>query len=311
MDSTAAKKTTKRKATATKRAPPPALVGEALAAFLLALTTAATGAVTVADACTRAKKAGHTVIPAEIERCFEQMARVGRLFRHPSAGRAAKPAHAYWGESAAEFVRRRLQSALGTSTQITLTKLRASAPPQYREVVAASIVTLLREGQLFEKPGSKAKTYTTTPLPATAVLTAVQRKALQSVLNKVNTVRSQALTLHELLQFLDGAAVQAANAAATPTLVLLEELYRLDLPARGGLSSMPIPFTWRRYAERGTHTGAKVDRAAFEQLLLDSAAAGRVELIAHEWPATLPADDLAAAIRQPGGRVLYYWRPLE
>jgi hypothetical protein len=312
MKGTAAKKTRKRTVPATQRAPAAVLSGDALSSYLQALTAAAAAPVTITEARTRAKKDGHTVAAADLEAGFEQLAHTGQVFRHPSAARGAQAAHAYWHTSSSELVRRRLQATLGASTQSTLAKLLGCAPRQYRDMVQAAIATLLRERQLFEKPGGgKARTYTTTPLPATALLTAAQRKALQGVLDKINPARSQALVLDELLRFLDGAAPVRVGTAAPPTLVQLEELYRQDLPARGGLSSMPIPFTWRRYAAQSTHQGAMADRAAFEQLLLDSAAAGRVELIAHEWPATLGSDDLEAAIRQPGGRVLYYWRPLE
>jgi hypothetical protein len=267
--------------------------------------------VTVTQACTQAKRAGHTVSSTEVEQGFERWVANGRLFRHPAASRAAKPVHAYGLESPAAFVRQRLQLALDGNTQLTLVKLRACAPKEYRALVDDAIAVLVRAGQLFAKPGAKAKAYTTTPSPASSLLTAAQRKSLEVLLNKVNTLRPQRLGLDELLAFLDGSAPSATPATPAPTLALLEELYQLDLPTRGGLSSMPIPFTWRRYTQQLATRGAGPDRAAFEQLLLDSAASGRVELIAHEWPATLAPDDLAAAIRQPSGRVLYYWRPLE
>jgi hypothetical protein len=310
MNSTAAKKTGKRK-TPTRRPPLPTLSGAELSAYLLAFASAASSAVSVAQACKQAKSAGHTVSDTEVAGAYEQLVDAGRLFRHPSAARAAKFKHAYWPDSPTSLVRQRLQRALDSNTQITLAKLRACAPKEYRKLVDATIATLLQEGGLFEKPGSaKSKAYTTQPLPPTAFLTPAQRKALPGLLDKINRVRRPPIAVTELLQFLDGAAAAKPSVAALPTLSQLEELYRLDLPARGGLSSMPIPFTWRRYAQLNPGNGAGPDRAAFEQLLLDSAAAGRVELIAHEWPATLAADDLAAAIRQPSGRVLYYWRPL-
>lgn len=310
IDSSAAKKTPRRK-TPTRRTPPPALSGAQLSAYLLDLAQAATNAISVAQACKHAKRAGHAVREAEVETAFEQLVDAGRLFRHPSAARTAKLKHAYHPDSPTSFVRERLRRALHGIAQITLAKLRASAPGEYRKLVDAGIDTLLQEGLLFEKPGSgKSKTYTTQPLPPTAVLTAAQRKSLQGLLGKINGTRRPPLGLPELLQFLDGTPSTKPHAPALPTLEQLHELYRLDLPARGGLSSMPIPFTWRRYAQLSAGSGADADRAAFEQLLLEGAAAGRVELIAHEWPATLTPDDLAAAIRQPSGRVLYYWRPL-
>jgi hypothetical protein len=309
MDSTAAKKTRKRNAAA-KRPQLPTLSGAELSAYLLAFTSTAASAVSVAQACKHAKSAGHTVRDTEVAAAYEQWVDAGRLFRHPSAARAAKFKHAYWPDSPTTFVRQRLQRALGTHTQITLSKLQASSPREYRRVVDATIASLLQEGALFEKPGSaKSKTYTTQPLPPTALLTAAQRKSLQGLLDKINGLRHPPIAMIELLQFLDGAA--RPSVATLPTLAQLEELYRLDLPTRGGLSSMPIPMTWRRYAQLHAGQGAGANRAAFEQLLLDGAAAGRVELIAHEWPATLAADDLTAAIRQSSGRVLYYWRPLQ
>jgi hypothetical protein len=311
MDSTAAKNTRKRKPS-TKRPQLPTLSGAELSAHLLTLASAATSALSVAQACKQAKSAGHAVSDVEVEAAFEQLVDAGGLFRHPSAARStAKTKHAYWPISPTTMVRQRLQRALGANPQLTLAKLRASSPNEYRELVDAGIAALVQEGALFEKPGSaKSKTYTTQPLPPTALLTPSQRKALQSMLDKINRVRRPPMNVTELLQFLDGGTPPKATAAVLPTLTQLEELYRMDLPARDGLSSMPIPFTWRRYAQLSAGNGAGPNRAAFEQLLLDCAAAGHVELIAHEWPATLTPDDLAAAIRQPSGRVLYYWRPL-
>ena len=304
MDSPVVKQPAKRKSAAS-RARRPSLSGEALASYVAERVAGVDTAVTQTGVAKLIKASGHVVDAAELVAALEQLVTTGRAFHHPSSSRTT---NAYGREPAQQLVARCLQQKLQAGGTFTLAQLRAAAPREYKELIAEGIDTLLQSGKLFEKPGGgKTKAYTTTPLPATAVLTPAQRKALQTILTKLNAARRRPLELAELLEFLDGPAVSTAVAQPALTLEQLKEFYQLDLPARGGLSSMPIPMTWRRYFSA---SAGDPDRDAFEHLLLESAAHGRIELTAHEWPATLAAEDLEAALRRPDGRVLYYWRPL-
>lgn len=285
-------------------------------AILVRLVSSASTALTPSTALTLVKADGHTTTTSEVSATLERIVSAGRAFRHPSGSRSAAPAHAYGRQPPDAFVTERLQEAVRTGTEFSLTDLRRPVTKAYAGLVDEAIGDLLREGKLFEKPGGgKTKKYTTKPLPPTSVLTAAQRSSLDTTLTKVNAFRAHPLRLIDLLNFLDGPSVDATTGSERSseralTLELLKELYRLDLPSRGGLTSMPIPMTWRRYAKAVEAEGGAPDRAGFERVLLDSAAAGRIEVTPHEWPATLPAEDVAASIRRPDGRVLYYWRPI-
>lgn len=285
-------------------------------AILVRLVSSASTALTPSTALRLVKADGHTTTTSEVSATLERIVSEGRAFRHPSGSRSAGSARAYGRQSAHAFVMERLQEAVRTGTEFSLTDLRRAVTKAYAGLIDEAIGDLLREGKLFEKPGGgKTKKFTTKPLPPTSVLTAAQRRSLDTILTKVNTFRTRPLSVTDLLNFLDGAGMDATTAiarASTRALTLdsLTELYRLDLPSRGGLTSMPIPMTWRRYAKAVEAEGGTPDRAGFERVLLDSAAAGLIEVTPHEWPATLPAEDLAVSIRAPDGRILYYWRPI-
>jgi hypothetical protein len=183
-------------------------------------------------------------------------------------------------------------------------------PKTYGDLVDEAIGGLISNGKLFEKPGTtKSKKYTTRRPRPTSVLTARQRQSLETIVKGISAHRSHPLTLSELLEFLDGPVSRPP--AGTLTLDRLEELYRVDLPSRGGLTSMPIPVTWRHYAAAVQAEGNTPNRAEFERVLLQGRGQGRIEMTTHEWPATLSAEEAAAAISQADGRVLYYWRPLK
>lgn len=182
-------------------------------------------------------------------------------------------------------------------------------PKSYRDLVDEAIGDLQREGKLFDKPGAgKTPKFTTRRPSPTSVLSAVQRKSLEAILSRVNPLRTRPLEWSDLLGFLDGSGATPTRAV---TLEWLVDLYRQDLPARGGLSSMPIPWTWKRYSDAARAAGAEPDRSAFERTLLEGMARGRVEITPHERPVALSPDERAAAIAEPNGGVLFYWRPIE
>ena len=263
-----------------------------------------------------APKAYTGLVDEEIGR----LVREGKLFQLP--GKTPK----FTTQSPQAVVVRALDNALTSGTEHSLTSLRKAVPKDYKGLVDEELARRVREGKLFQLPGKTPK-YTTQRARPTSVLTAPQRKSLEIMLGKVNPLRSRALSLDELLEFLDGTgalplqttssssvpalpAQPAAKPARAPTLPWLEQLYRHDLPARGGLTSMPIPWTWRRYVAEVEAEGGAPDRAAFERTLMEARAQGRVEITPHERPTALSPEELTAAFRQPLGLVLYYWRPI-
>lgn len=91
----------------------------------------------------------------------------------------------------------------------------------------------------------------------------------------------------------------------------LMKWYTMDLPAREGLRSMPLPWTWKRYVEHCTTRSWEPDRSAFLKLVNELADRGRIALSAHDAPYNLQANEVEIC----GGyddqhRVLYYWTPI-
>ncbi len=287
---------------------------ELLAAQLVAATT-----ITPQLALKQLKAEGQVSSVEDITTALDGLVSAGQAFRHPGTSGGKGVGYAYGLERPEAFVAKQLQHFIGRATELTLKSLRSAVPKAYLALADEAIGDLLREKKLFEVPGGgKTKKYSSVPPLPSSVLTAAQRKSLETILTNINALRSSALSLVDLLGYLDGATQSPRQpTASTPhlplavlTLTQLIEFYKLDLPSRHGLSSMPVPMTWRRYLKAAEAAGHGPDREAFESVLMDSAASGAIELSSHECPARLAREEVAEAISRPDGQVLYYWRPI-
>jgi hypothetical protein len=84
--------------------------------------------------------------------------------------------------------------------------------------------------------------------------------------------------------------------------------YEKDLPRRGGVSTVPIPWTWRRYVQWCSDNGVRADSDQFLSTLRDLAQSGRIELVPHSLTHQLPPDEVKLCLRGECGETLYYWK---
>jgi hypothetical protein len=152
---------------------------------------------------------------------------------------------------------------------------------------------------------------------AVRVLTRFVSSANVSNINEVNT---EAETLEALRRELDElkCRIAALEAVGAPTPELDQDLteewlvrwYSEDLPRREGLRSLPIPWTWKRYAKWCEARGVQPNTDRFHQLLKSMAMRSRIALTAHDNPRNLPAEEAAILRKDPEGRTIYYWTVL-
>jgi hypothetical protein len=91
----------------------------------------------------------------------------------------------------------------------------------------------------------------------------------------------------------------------------LRRLYAEDLERRGGLRSMPIPWTWRRYASLCSSEGQEPDLEAFHALLARLHRESRVSLAVHDVPASIPDAERSVLPARGDGWPYYYWTPVD
>jgi len=262
---------------------------------------------------TRVRKAGVRIRNDALGDELDGLVREGRAFPHPTSARGKKPSPRFWHRSAADLVRGALAEALPRQVEWTPSQLRRLVPKAYHDLLDEQLGVLLAEGRLFEGPpkGRTRRLQTEPPRP-TQALTAAQMKSLRSVLSRVNTVRRPALSLDELLEVLDGTA-PAGPPDAAPELdeALLRRLYDEDLARRQGLRSMPIAWTWERYASLCAARSATPDLSQFHALLRKLHAESRVALAVHDATTSIPESERAVLPTREDGRTYYYWTPVD
>jgi hypothetical protein len=86
--------------------------------------------------------------------------------------------------------------------------------------------------------------------------------------------------------------------------------YAEDLPRRGGLRSVPIPWTFRRYREWCEARGVRADADLFHRVLEGMAERGRIALTDHDLPASVAVDEASLLRTTREGRLVYYWMAL-
>jgi hypothetical protein len=269
---------------------------------------------------TRLRKGGAKLKNEQLRAILERLVSQGRAHRHPSR-RTRNASPVYWRRSAEEYVEEAVRGALARKAEWTESQLRGIVTRAYLGLVDECVGRMLSRGELFEAParGRTRRLRISPPRPREA-LTPAQGRSLRTILTRVNTLRRPALPYEDLMRFLDGTLEEEADTASrgrrrsrqpiAPTESLLLRLYGEDLPRREGLRSMPIPWTWRRYAAHCDEAGGVPDAEGFHRLLLELAQAGRIAVGVHDKPSNVPPDELAVLRRDAEGRLPYYWTPL-
>jgi hypothetical protein len=264
---------------------------------------------------TRLRKSGIPLKNDALRGLLDELVRDGLAFEHPVTRRGRNPSPCYWHGSAEEYVRGSVGAALPRQMEWSISQLRRLVSKAYHDLLEERLGVLLEEERLFEMPlTGKTRKFRTKRPRAREALTAAQLRSLTSVLPRVNALRQRTLRLEEVLSFLDGEAPsdeeRPAGRAEELTEDLLLRFYADDLPRRGGLRSMPIPWTWSRYASHCAARGAATDLAAFHALLRALHGQGRVGLAVHDAPASVPEAKKPLLPAREDGRLLYYWTPI-
>jgi len=137
-----------------------------------------------------------------------------------------------------------------------------------------------------------------------------QVTALREILERINRYRKTALTIEQLKTFLNGLDFVHVPAAISgrPSEDLLREWYSKDKPRRGGLDSVPIPWTWSHYESWCNSHKARPDLEQFQDFMWQLHRAGKIELISHSMTQSLSELESEVSLRGQHGEVLYYWK---
>jgi len=210
-----------------------------------------------------------------------------------------------------EFICGRILSLVEDSGgRITQQGARAALKKWEREYYDQAIGKLAREKKLFYLTVRYKFLVSEPPTPFDHLLPR-QVTALREILERINRHRKTALTIEELKTFLNVYdLVKVLPGAVSEKLSedLLREWYNNDLPRRGGLASVPIPWTWSHYESWCISNKTKPDLGKFQDFMLHLHRAGKIELIAHSMTQSLPDRESEIALKGQHGEVLYYWK---
>lgn len=194
--------------------------------------------------------------------------------------------------------------------RLTLRQVRESLRKWETHYFDEALGKLVKDGRLFYLTVRFKYVLSSPPDPSDYLLPR-QVTALREILDRINRHRKNALTIEELKTFLNGpnlAEVLPVEASGQPSEDLLREWYHKDLPRRGGLASVPIPWTWSHYESWCISHKAKPDLGLFQGFMRDLYRAGKIEFISHSMTQTLSERESEVSLRGQHGEVLYYWK---
>jgi len=198
----------------------------------------------------------------------------------------------------------------GAGGRLTLRQVRESLRKWETGYFDEALGKLVKDGSLFYLTVRFKYVLSSPPDPSDYLLPR-QVTALREILERINQHRKNALTIEELRTFLNGpnlTEVLRVEESGQPSEDLLLEWYHEDLPRRGGLSSIPIPWTWSRYESWCLSSKIKPNLVQFQDMMWSLCRAGKIEFIPHSMTQELSERELELSLRSKHGEVLYYWR---
>ena len=249
---------------------------------------------------------GKSATPKAVAALLEALASAGVLNRI-AAGTRSKPQSLFTShtpESAAAAILKHWVHAAKKEQQVV--KLKAKLPAGLQPLFEAALSQLVATGAAYVLPGGKPLVYARKPQPS-ELLSAVQRRALQKILQTANSARTQPASWDELIAWLD-AEPQAPPVASVmvPEAAELRAWYDLDR-IRSSTMMIPIPQTFARYqawaAERGGVADSQVLRILIETLYNH----GQLLLEPCERPQDLPEHERALLVPMSLGPPGYSW----
>jgi hypothetical protein len=181
--------------------------------------------------------------------------------------------------------------------------LRKKLAPAFHAHFDAAFEGLMAQQRLFLLPKAIPLVLATRPSARDLIDTATLRR-LRLLVQQVNTVRSSALTVEGLIEWLDGSTpAPAADLSAELTSELLREWYEADA-RRSSTRMVPLPQTWAHYAAWAAGHAQVADLQRFRSMIERLYNEGVIWLEPCEYPQDLPEEERALlvplAIGPPG-----------
>jgi hypothetical protein len=243
-----------------------------------------------------------------LEAVLEELKGCGKAFEFPPERTGYGPRFGH--VSPAEWLAERIVSSVREAGgRLTLRQVRGSLRKWEAPYFDEALGKLVRDARLFYLTARYKYVLSHLPDPYDYLLPR-QVTALREVLERINRHRKHALSVEELQAFLNGAGETETSPQHAGRLSeeLLREWYHKDLPKRGGLSSIPIPWTWNHYESWCRSNKVTPDLVQFQEFIWSLNRVGKVEFIPHSLTQNIPEREAEIALRGPHGEVFYYWK---
>ena len=246
---------------------------------------------------------------AAVRTVLEELKDSGDAFEFPPERIGGEPK--FGGISPVEWLAAKIVGKVGDAGgRVTVRQARESLPKWGRGYFDQCIGKLVKDGRLFYLTVRFKYVLLSQPTPFDHLLPR-QVTALKEILERVNRFRKSRLPLEELQAFLNGSdqmKVPTADESGRPSEDLLRTWYQMDLPRRGGISSIPIWWTWGHYESWCLSNNLRPDLIQFHDLMRNLHRTGKIDLIPHSMTQEIPAREVELSLRSEHGEVLYYWK---
>ena len=223
------------------------------------------------------------------------------------AGTRSKPQSLYTAQSpesaALAFLKHAVHAAKKEQQAL---RLKAKLPLGLQALFEAALGQLVATDSAYVLPGCKRLVYARKPQPS-EMLSAVQRRALQKILQTANSVRSQPASWEDMIAWLDAEPPAAPLASIiVPKAAELRAWYDLDR-IRSSTMMIPIPQTFARYQTWAAECGGLADSQVFRILIETLYNQGQLLLEPCERPQDLPDHERALLVPMSLGPPGYSW----
>ena len=249
---------------------------------------------------------GKSATPKAVAAVLETLSAAGELNRI-AAGTRSKPQSLFTPHTpesaAAAILKHGVHSAQKEQQAV---KLKAKLPVGLQPLFEAALSQLVAAGAAYVLPEGKRLVYARKPQPS-ELLSAVQRRALQKILQTANSVRTQPASWDELIAWLDAEPpAPPVESVIVPEAAELRAWYDLDR-IRSSTMMIPIPQTFARYQAWATERGGVADSQVFRILIETLYNHGQLLLEPCERPQDLPEHERALLVPMSLGPPGYSW----
>ncbi len=253
-------------------------------------------------------QAGRMASPKAVTAALDALATVGRLNRIMMGKTALFTTLRL--EMAAEMMLRPLIHAAKQPPQAA--KLRMKLPPALQPHFEAALGELVAQGAAFVMPSTKRLVHAQRPKPS-ELLDAAKRRALQKVLDEINMLRGNPLTVDSFFAWIDN---DSGDRSSMPTRLvkesplpdgeLLRAWYEQDR-RRSSSMMIAVPMTFEKYAAWAREQGGEADSQVLRNLMEGLYNEGRILLEPCERPQDLPEHERAMLVPMSLGPPGYSW----